>query len=183
MPEDRPAPVAREQTISASDLISRYRADFGATGEANQTAHAGAMWHIIALAHLILAEMESLLGESGLSPADLFVLSVLLIERERQLRPSDVAHILSVKPAALSQRLAKLEAKGMVERRGDDSDRRMVRLALTPVGQEQARRLLVRVGAEAHFSKALAKLGADTRSELEATLSGLAHEMSRHVLR
>ena len=183
MPDDCPAPGARVTTVAASDLISRYRADFGTDGEANQTAHAGAMWHIIALAHLILAEIESLLGESGLSPADLFVLSVLLIERDRQLRPSDVAHILSVTPAALSQRLAKLEAKGLVERCGDGSDRRMVRLALTPAGQELARSLLARVGNEAQFSKALGKLDSDTRSELEATLSGLVHEMSRHVLR
>lgn len=183
MPEDCPAPGTRAKTIAASDLISRYRADFGTDGETNQTAHAAAMWHVIALAHLILAEIESLLAESGLSPADLFVLSVLLIERDRQLRPSDVAHILSVTPAALSQRLAKLEAKGFVVRCGDGRDRRIVRLALTPAGEEQARVLLARVGVEAHFSKALGGLDSERRSALETTLSGLVHEMSRHVLR
>ncbi|MCX7864673.1 MAG: MarR family transcriptional regulator [Novosphingobium sp.] len=170
----------RAKTKSASDLITRYRADFGVGDQAIETAHAGAMWHIIALSHLMLGEMENLLRPSNLSPADLFVLAVLLIERGEHLRPSDVARILTITPAALSQRLGKLHTMGLLERREDGKDRRTVRLALTPRGEETTLALLRQVGGEARFSRALARLDSTQRNALEATLSALVREMDRH---
>lgn len=167
----------------AQDLIDRFRQDFGATGEAMETAHAGSMWHIISLAHLIIGELESMLADSDLSPADLFVLGVLVIERDRKLRPSDVARILSVTPAAVSLRLRKLEMRGFVKRRGDEGDHRIVRIELTPMGAEQARSLLGRVGLESHFSHAVAKLDGTLRKNLEQALGDLSRAMERHVIR
>ena len=48
----------------------------------------------------------------------------------------ELAEALGVIPASLSEVLMKLERKGLVERKKDENDRRMVRVRLTEEGQK-----------------------------------------------
>lgn len=182
-----PTPGGAQRT--GYDLILRYRelfGDAGADGDAGaegNAAYAGPLWHIIVVSHLILSDLESLLAGTDLSPADMFVLGVLLLDQDRALRPSDVARILSVTPAAISLRVAKLERLGLLRRSGGKPDRRIVLLQLTAQGIETIRVFLDRVGREGRFALALAKLDGGEASELERMLGVISREMDRYTIR
>jgi len=63
--------------------------------------------------------------------------------------PGELARALLVTPGAIAQRLARLEDRGLVERRHDNPDRRKVTVALTPSG-----RTLIDQAVPAHLATA-----------------------------
>lgn len=162
-------------------VLERYRREYGTPEGGLDTSYAGSMWHIIALSHLIMGDLEAMLKGSDLSAADMFVMGVMLIENDKRLRPSDIARVLSLTAAAVSIRIGKLESAGLVERQHDGQDRRIVRLGLTPVGTELVRVFLARVAKESSFARALSKIAPDGGSALETLLRALNMEMDRHV--
>lgn len=91
----------------------------------------------IGQAHRVLARRE---GERhGLSPVQLRLLQRL--RRGAPPRPSALARELGVTPASLSDSIAALERKGLVERRRLESDRRGTVVALSAAGGRLAARL------------------------------------------
>jgi DNA-binding MarR family transcriptional regulator len=87
------------------------------------------------------ARMESLLQTKGLSEGKFFVISFLLIQELRgqpEARPSEIAESLGVTRATITGLLDGLERAGLVKRRHDFDDRRMVLVSMT----EEAMRLL-----------------------------------------
>ncbi|WP_052223686.1 MarR family winged helix-turn-helix transcriptional regulator [Novosphingobium malaysiense] len=165
---------------TAIDAIRHYRDVFKADERGIDTMHAGVMWYIVALSHMIMADLEDLLKRYDLTPSDLFVIAVVLIEEGRNLRPSDVARILLVSPAAVSLKVAKLQQRGLLMREEDAKDRRIVVLRLTPDGAELAHRILAMVAAKGKFARSLRKLPVEDRNALESLLGNLSVEMRRH---
>lgn len=167
---------------TAERVLERYQRDFGGEGVGNP-AHGATMWRIIALCHLILADLEQVLKELEIAPADLFVLAVLAIEPDGRLRPSDLARILSVTPAAISLRVAKLEKGGLLRRTSTAKDRRFVQLELTETGRQLAVAGLAKVNARGNFMRAMERLPVGQAEATEEAIARLAQEMERHVLK
>ncbi|MFL5991442.1 MAG: MarR family winged helix-turn-helix transcriptional regulator [Rubrobacteraceae bacterium] len=112
------------------------------------------------LDHVSNAAIEAQLGEHGLSRGEFEVLATLRRGGEPYtLAPTALARWMMLSSAAMTNRVDRLEAAGLVERRPDPGDRRGVLVALTPDGKrvvdaavadhvENERRLLEPLTAE-----------------------------------
>lgn len=78
------------------------------------------------------AMQRQLQADCGLSPADYEVL-VALSERG-PLRITELARLLGWEQSRLSHQLRRMRARGLVERRGDEDDRRGAAVTLAPPG-------------------------------------------------
>jgi DNA-binding MarR family transcriptional regulator len=91
------------------------------------------------LLHEIVARLNRLaqkrvLEPEGVSYAEFLV--ALAVQELGEPTQSEVCDWAEMSKSVVSQRVATLLAKGLVEQRREMSDRRQVRLALTPLGQE-----------------------------------------------
>jgi len=82
----------------------------------------------------LMAALERDLASTGLDLGDYQVLVFLSESPERSLRMCDLALRLQLSPSGLTRRLDGLVRSGLVERRGSDSDRRVMLAALTTKG-------------------------------------------------
>jgi DNA-binding MarR family transcriptional regulator len=79
--------------------------------------------------------VEAKLGEHGLSTAEFDVLASLRrAGAPHRLTPSQLSSMLLLSGAAMTNRLDKLEARGLVERGLDAEDRRSIQVSLTRKG-------------------------------------------------
>ncbi|BDE07822.1 hypothetical protein WPS_30980 [Vulcanimicrobium alpinum] len=88
----------------------------------------------------MVREYNRRLRPYGLSYVPYFVL-LLLVAGDEGLRPSDVAAELRLDASSLSGHLDRLEASGLLERRPDAADRRVIRAHATDAGRALAARL------------------------------------------
>src|SRR5690349_13308353 len=82
----------------------------------------------------LMAALERDLASTGLDLGDYQVLVFLSETSARTLRMCDLAGRLQLSPSGLTRRLDGLVRAGLVERRGSDTDRRVMLAALTPKG-------------------------------------------------
>src|SRR3954452_2448461 len=82
----------------------------------------------------LMAALERDLAPTGLDVGDYQVLVFLSESAERALRMCDLAERLQLSPSGLTRRLDGLVRSGLGERRGSDSDRRVMLAALTSKG-------------------------------------------------
>jgi MarR family transcriptional regulator for hemolysin len=75
----------------------------------------------------------------GLTGAQLRLLSK--VRRQEGATQAGLANQMEMRPISLSSLIDKLAQQGLVERRADQSDRRLNRLYLTPAGLELARKI------------------------------------------
>jgi DNA-binding MarR family transcriptional regulator len=92
-----------------------------------------------------------------------------------RLLPSELSASLLVSSGTLTNRLDRLEAKGLVERHPNPDDRRSVEVALTTRG-----RRLADEAVTAHVENEKRMLAALSRSELR-TLDSLTSKLLRHL--
>ena len=90
------------------------------------------------------------------------------------LRPTDLARMLMLSPAGMTNRLDRLEGAGWVERRPDEHDRRSSWVVLTAAG----RKLVDRAVADhvANEARLLAPLSATERAALDRALRKLLRQ-------
>jgi DNA-binding MarR family transcriptional regulator len=84
---------------------------------------------IVTLARLIKTEADQRARAHGMTRAQWGILTNL--ERRPGLLQKELAEILEVEPITVARLVDRLEARGMVERRADPTDRRCWRLHLT----------------------------------------------------
>lgn len=129
------------------------------------------MFSLIHAAHALEGRLESVLGERGLSLARFGVLDQLVRAGE-PLPLSELASRLSCVRSNITQLVDRLEVDGLVHRVDDPADRRSIRAALTPAGEERhadARDLL-----RAEQRRFAAEVPLDVRATLEDLLAGLS---------
>ena len=86
----------------------------------------------------VIGLYRPLLEPMGLTHPQYLVM--LALWEESPLRVSEIARRLSLEPATLSPLLKRLEAGGLVDRRRDTGDERVVTVALTAAGRRLRRR-------------------------------------------
>jgi DNA-binding MarR family transcriptional regulator len=84
---------------------------------------------IVTLARLIRTEADKRARLHGMTRAQWTIL--INLERQPGLLQKELAEVLEVEPITVARLVDRLEARGMVERRGDPADRRCWRLHLT----------------------------------------------------
>ena len=84
---------------------------------------------IVTLARLIKTEADKRARAHGMTRAQWGIL--INLDRQPGLLQKALAEILEVEPITVARLIDRLEARGMVERRGDPADRRCWRLHLT----------------------------------------------------
>jgi DNA-binding MarR family transcriptional regulator len=90
---------------------------------------------------------------------------------EQQMSMSALARTLACDASNVSQIVARLESRGLVERTVDDADRRVKLVRITPAG----RRTYRRVRAAFDYARAaLARLDDDEREQLQRLLAKMA---------
>jgi DNA-binding MarR family transcriptional regulator len=84
----------------------------------------------------LMTALEADLAPTGLNLGDYQVLVYLSEAPDQSLRMCDLATRLQLSPSGLTRRLDGLVNAGLVERRGSETDRRVMLAALTPAGRE-----------------------------------------------
>jgi DNA-binding MarR family transcriptional regulator len=97
---------------------------------------------IVTLARLVRTEADKRARAHGMTRAQWTIL--LNLERQPGLLQKELAELLEVEPITVARLVDRLEARGMVERRGDPTDRRCWRLHLT----DESRPLMSEIGAQ-----------------------------------
>jgi DNA-binding MarR family transcriptional regulator len=92
---------------------------------------------------LVSAHFATTVTELDLAPAQARALHELDLDRPISMR--QLAERLKSDPSNLTGLIDRLEARGLVERRPDPTDRRIKGLALTPAGEQLRERLFARL--------------------------------------
>lgn len=128
------------------------------------------------VAAALTPELTAVYAEFGLGEGEFDVLATLRRQGEPfTLSPGELAERTMVTSGAVSKRLDRLEARGLVERRADATDGRARTVVLTPEG-----RALVDDAMTAHVAneaRLLEALGARDRDTLARLLARLAESL------
>jgi DNA-binding MarR family transcriptional regulator len=106
------------------------------TTETPASLSGSVMFSLLEAAHALEARVEEALAGVGLSSAKYTVLGKLARAGE-PLALSELAAQVSCVRSNMTQLIDRLEAEGLVRRVDDPEDRRMVRAALTKLGEER----------------------------------------------
>ncbi|HEY1178749.1 MAG TPA: MarR family transcriptional regulator [Phytomonospora sp.] len=131
------------------------------------------------LARLVTAEQGKTFAEHGLDRSTFDVLATLRRAGDPHLTPAELMRAAMVTSGAISQRLDRLEERGLVTRTAAAGDRRVVEVALTDDGRDLIDRALP--DHLATEERLLAALPADGRAELAATLKLLLESLGDTV--
>lgn len=117
-------------------------------------------------------------GVGGHKPSELTLM--ICIEKRKHsadegLKVSEISRFLGFSPPTITQLINSLEAKEMVERHADPTDRRVVRVKLTEQGKALTRR--AREHRDIAFNKLVEHLGEDECNQL----SDLLHKLNAFV--
>ncbi|MFC5911654.1 MarR family winged helix-turn-helix transcriptional regulator [Streptacidiphilus monticola] len=116
------------------------------------------------------------LTDLGISQADWEVLKALIVAGSPyRLGPSDLAKRIGLTPAAMTHRVDRMEAAGLVTRTRDEKNRVRVNIGLTELGREK---WLESMRMAAVFEESLLQ---DADAEQRAQLAGALGQMLRRV--
>ena len=120
--------------------------------------------------HLHRLATGKMLSEHGVQHAEAFALPLLVMREGISQR--ELGDVLHLSPPRISMVLRELESSGLVVRRPDESDRRVTRVFLTPMGRrrEGEQRALLRN----YVDRTLGALSEVDQLELERLLRELA---------
>jgi MarR family transcriptional regulator, organic hydroperoxide resistance regulator len=125
----------------------------------------GVLWE---LGMRLRAHVGVIAAELDLTPTQMFALK--LMAPEAPLPMNGLAERLTCDASNVTGIVDKLEARGLIQRRPDERDRRVKMLALTPRGAELRRRILERM---VQPPPAIAALPAAEQRRLHETLEAL----------
>lgn len=129
---------------------------------------------------MVREKILPVLANHGLDGGEFYVLSALRrAGAPYALRPTELYRSLMVSSGGMTDRLRRLEQRGLVQRRPSDDDRRSKLVELTPEG----RRLIEKAWREdmAIENAIVSKLGSAERKQLAGLLEQLALIMEREV--
>jgi DNA-binding MarR family transcriptional regulator len=148
-----------------SDEVAGAGGDVG-TGGGPDPADIGGMAARLRVSATRLARLLRRQGDTGLSPSQISALTS--VELHGPLTLGALADHERVAPPTITRVVAKLEEAGLVARRPDARDRRVVQVSVTPAGE--ALLAAVRARKDLWLAERLADLGDEDRARLAAAL-------------
>lgn len=112
--------------------------------------------------------------QCGISGAQLWAMGV--ISQNRICKVTDVARVMSIHQSTASNLIEKLESRGLIEKRRDQPDQRVVRLCLTSSGEEVMRS--APMPFDGLLPNALGSLSSDSLKCLNQSLAELLGHMA-----
>jgi DNA-binding MarR family transcriptional regulator len=166
---------SREDMMEPVDHVARIQAEWRAERPDLDTSPQGIIGRLHRIANQLTAELTLLYGKYGLTEGEFDVLAALRRAGAPYERaPGEIALHTMVTTGAVTKRVDRLEAAGLVRRRRSDADGRGRVVRLTPAG-----RRLIDKAFTAHMAneeRLLGGLSAAEREQLESVLtSWLAH--------
>ena len=168
--------MAESTTEVGSDVVDRIAGAWDAAGLGVDTTPIQVVGRILRGARLVQMLADRHLVERNLVRVDFDVLSALR-RLGRALTPTELGRHLLMSAPSVSQRLGKLEARGLLTRRVNPHDRRGFLIELTGTGQLLIEELLpLQLQAE---SRLLDELPASELAELSGRLRTLLSRWER----
>ncbi len=133
----------------------------------------------VTLARLVRTEADKRARAHGMTRAQWTIL--LNLERQPGLLQKELAEVLEVEPITVARLVDRLEARGMVERRADPTDRRCWRLHLT----DASRPLMAEIGAQLNDLAGIVTAGLpdETLHTLAAALASMRDHLAAEAKR
>lgn len=144
--------------------------------------HFGPLWHFFTLGHLVSTDLDAIARKLGYSFADLDFLGTLAIEERTALRATDLASSLYVSNAVISNRIARLEKDGMIERHRNPDDRRAFDLVLTGPGRTLIEQAIVEIAGQSKLVRFFRQLSEEDQQALTRILGDLHQRFDREFL-
>jgi DNA-binding MarR family transcriptional regulator len=134
---------------------------------------------IVTLARLIRTEADKRARLHGMTRAQWTIL--ISLDRQPGLLQKELAEVLEVEPITVARLVDRLEARGMVERRGDPTDRRCWRLHLT----DASRPLMAEIDRQLNDLSAIAVdgIGAEHLTALLPVLTRMREQVAAEIRR
>ena len=134
---------------------------------------------IVTLARLLRTEADKRARLHSMTRAQWTIL--LNLERKPGLRQKELAELLEVEPITVARLVDRLEARGMVERRADPTDRRCWHLHLT----DNSRPLMSEIGTQVEDLAAIATegLSQDTLHAVAAAVASMRDAVAAEARR
>jgi len=134
---------------------------------------------IVTLARLVRTEADKRARLHGMTRAQWTIL--LSLDRQPGLLQKELAELLEVEPITVARLVDRLEARGMVERRADPTDRRCWRLHLTDTSRPLMSEILAQVEELAEI--ATEGLSDETLELAAASLASMRDAIAAEVRR
>ncbi len=142
-------------------------------------SHFAAVWHSFKVGERLAADLNAVSARHDLSIADFHLLGALMMERPTPLRATDLALALHVTNAAISTRVARLAAQGLLERAHSATDHRAVLLHLTDTGAAKVRAIGAALEHKSRFIALFRRLPEVDRDALERIMGELHTQLAR----
>ncbi|WP_299534809.1 MarR family winged helix-turn-helix transcriptional regulator [uncultured Streptomyces sp.] len=152
------------------DIVARVVRQWQAVSPGLDTGPMELIGRINRCAALLQQAEDAPLRTAGLNRAEFDLLGAVR-RTDRELTPGELARETFSSGAAVTKRLRSLQERGLVERRGDDRDRRVAHVRLTEDGRALVDRLLPE--QLAYENAVLSGLDGATRERLSGQLGEL----------
>lgn len=153
------------------DHVDRVLEQWGAQRPDLDVSPMAVIGRLSRLSRLIGAELRDTFGKHGLDPASFDLLATLRRSGPaHRLTPAELMRTAMVTSGAITQRVDRLEARGLVTRTPSDSDGRVVHISLSEDG-----RALIDRALPDHVDTEKRLLAARTRTQREALGDSLRH--------
>jgi DNA-binding MarR family transcriptional regulator len=163
--------------VEPREQLSAGKAFFSAQGL--DVRHFAAIWHIFKIAQLMETDLNEISMRHGISIADFHLLSALMMRSPEPMRATDLAYALNVTNAALSIRIRKLAAQGLLALSISTTDRRAKHLVLKSEGRDKV--ILVGRDLEKHgrFARHFKALPQHDRENLDRIAADIHTRLAR----
>ena len=151
-------------------------------GLSQDVSYFSALWHTFNVGHMLTVDLDRICRQYDLSIADFNLMGALRIDRPQPLRPTDLAVTLRVSNGALTARIAKLIAKGILVRSPAATDRRAFTLQLTPQAAATVEAIHSALAQKSHFVQEVSRLSAQDRAALERIMGELHGRLDRYFM-
>lgn len=117
------------------DPIAEARRQWAARGWDDAAAGMAAVTTITRVQQILVSRVETALSPFGLTFARFEILRLLGFSRRGELPMGKISDRLQVSPASITSAVKRLERDGLISRRTDDDDNRVVLATLLPSGR------------------------------------------------